>query len=155
MGFPNWRVSDYGMARRSVRTLDAVLYKGQTMPGKNRFPAVLQPIAFSCKDYGADALDDLSPTLRAMGHNSSHANAGGQAAVATELAVRRLMSVECERLQGFEDRHTLVPIQGKPAKDGPRYKLIGNSVATRCMAWIGRRILWNLAVQPAIEEFVG
>ncbi|HDR3115774.1 DNA cytosine methyltransferase [Pseudomonas aeruginosa] len=37
-------------------------------------------IAFSCKDYGADA-GDVSPTLRAMGHGESHANAGGQVAV--------------------------------------------------------------------------
>src|SRR5690606_35055503 len=38
-------------------------------------------LAFSCKDYGADA-GPLSPTLRAMGHGDSHANAGGQVAVA-------------------------------------------------------------------------
>jgi DNA (cytosine-5)-methyltransferase 1 len=38
-------------------------------------------IAFSCKDHGADA-GDLSPTLRSMGHDGSHANAGGQVAVA-------------------------------------------------------------------------
>lgn len=41
-------------------------------------PAV---VAFSCKDHGADA-GELSPTLRAMGHGASHANAGGQVAVA-------------------------------------------------------------------------
>lgn len=39
-------------------------------------------VAFSCKDYGADAVDDVSPTMRAMGHGDSHANAGGQLAVA-------------------------------------------------------------------------
>jgi len=39
-------------------------------------------IAFSCKDYGADASDDIAPTLRAMGHDGSHANAGGQLAIA-------------------------------------------------------------------------
>jgi DNA (cytosine-5)-methyltransferase 1 len=38
-------------------------------------------IAFSCKDHGADA-GTLSPTLRSMGHDGSHANAGGQVAVA-------------------------------------------------------------------------
>ena len=38
-------------------------------------------VAFSCKDYGADA-SALAPTLRAMGHGESHANAGGQVAVA-------------------------------------------------------------------------
>ena len=37
-------------------------------------------LAFSCKDYGADA-GELAPTLRAMGHGESHANAGGQVAV--------------------------------------------------------------------------
>ncbi|MFW3110307.1 DNA cytosine methyltransferase [Pseudomonas aeruginosa] len=42
------------------------------------------PIAFSCKDYGADA-GDVSPTLRAMGHGESHANAGGQVAIAYPL----------------------------------------------------------------------
>lgn len=39
-------------------------------------------IAFSAKDHGADATVDLSPTLRAMGHAESHANGGGQMAVA-------------------------------------------------------------------------
>jgi DNA (cytosine-5)-methyltransferase 1 len=43
---------------------------------KSKTPA----IAFSCKDHGADA-GELAPTLRAMGHGASHANAGGQVAV--------------------------------------------------------------------------
>ncbi|RXT61688.1 DNA cytosine methyltransferase [Pseudomonas syringae] len=38
-------------------------------------------LAFSCKDHGADA-GQLAPTLRAMNHQGSHANAGGQVAVA-------------------------------------------------------------------------
>lgn len=38
-------------------------------------------LAFSSKDHGADA-GDIAPTLRAMGHSGSHANAGGQLAVA-------------------------------------------------------------------------
>jgi DNA (cytosine-5)-methyltransferase 1 len=37
-------------------------------------------VAFSCKDHGADA-GELSPTLRSMGHDGSHANGGGQVAV--------------------------------------------------------------------------
>ena len=41
----------------------------------------LVPVAFSCKDYGADA-GEVAPTLRSMGHNKSHANAGGQVAIA-------------------------------------------------------------------------
>lgn len=41
----------------------------------------LVPIAFSSKDHGADA-GDMAPTLRAMGHSGSHANGGGQIAIA-------------------------------------------------------------------------
>ena len=45
----------------------------------------LLPIAFSAKDHGADATFDLSPTLRAGGHNKSHANAGVMPAVAFSI----------------------------------------------------------------------
>ncbi len=43
-----------------------------------------QVVAFSAKDYGGDAMDDCSPTLRAGGHSGSHANAGVMPAVAFE-----------------------------------------------------------------------
>ena len=42
----------------------------------------LVPICFSAKDHGADAMSDLSPTLRAGGHSQSHANAGVMPAIA-------------------------------------------------------------------------
>lgn len=42
----------------------------------------LVPICFSAKDHGADAMEDLSPTLRAGGHSESHANAGVMPAIA-------------------------------------------------------------------------
>jgi DNA (cytosine-5)-methyltransferase 1 len=42
-------------------------------------------VAFSCKDRGADA-GEVAPTLRGMGHSASHANGGGQIAVAFDLA---------------------------------------------------------------------
>lgn len=91
----------------------------------------------------AYATDGSHPTLRSMGHNDSHQNAGGHAAVATERTVRRLTPVECERLQGFPDNFTRVPYRGKPAEacpDGPRYKALGNSMAVNVMTWIGERI---------------
>lgn len=160
-------------------------------------------LAFSCKYYGADA-GELAPTLRAMGHGESHANAGGQVAVAViqnatrgkdqnglgispgdepmytldqasqhavcvtgeithtlakgqqpptivSSAVRRLTPRECERLQGFDDDHTLIPWRGKPAEecpDGPRYKAIGNSKAVYVIRWIGIRLKQQLERQP-------
>jgi DNA (cytosine-5)-methyltransferase 1 len=75
--------------------------------------------------------------------------AGGHGAPAAlvqpedRMAVRRLSPRECERLQGFNDDHTLIPWRNKPADqcpDGPRYKALGNSMAVPCMAWIGKRI---------------
>ena len=55
--------------------------------------------------------------------------------------VRRLMPVECERLQGFPDGWTDIPWRGKDhAPDGPRYKAIGNSMCVQVMRWIGDRI---------------
>lgn len=39
-------------------------------------------IAFSAKDHGADAQENLSPTMRAGGHADSHANAGVMPAIA-------------------------------------------------------------------------
>ncbi|HBO0827427.1 TPA: DNA cytosine methyltransferase [Pseudomonas aeruginosa] len=58
--------------------------------------------------------------------------------------VRRLMPVECERLQGMPDDYTLIPYRGKPAADAPRYKAIGNSMAVPCMAWLGQRLVQYL-----------
>ena len=55
------------------------------------------PVAFSCKDHGADA-GVTAPTLRAMGHSGSHANAGGQLAVAQPYTLA---------IRGREDAHRL------------------------------------------------
>lgn len=46
------------------------------------------PVAFSSKDYGGDATENMSPTLRACGHTDSHANAGAPPAVAYGVALR-------------------------------------------------------------------
>ncbi len=78
----------------------------------------------------------------ALGRNNGQENA---ALTTKPLAVRRLTPVECERLQGFPDGHTLVEYRKKPAADSNRYKAIGNSMAVPCMAWIGRRIAGELA----------
>jgi DNA (cytosine-5)-methyltransferase 1 len=61
-------------------------------------------------------------------------------AVSYGYTVRRLTPRECERLQGAPDDHTLVPIGRKMMADGPRYRMVGNSFAAPCIAWIGQRI---------------
>lgn len=104
------------------------------------------------------ANDEVSPTLRAAHSGgpvvcmaSDQANAEimeecrpcqtarqhkGTAIVASGYVVRRLMPVECERLQGFPDGWTDL---GGTA-DAPRYKACGNSMAVPVINYIGRRI---------------
>lgn len=71
--------------------------------------------------------------------------------LATAWAVRRLMPVECERLQGFPDGYTDIMPKGKPTPDGPRYKALGNSMAVNCMRWLGRRIEMIEEISKEIE----
>lgn len=99
------------------------------------------------------AVDDLSPPLKTT----------MQPAVMSS-EVRRLTPRECERLQGFPDDHTRIPVRHyarrtitplRPADrwepdpdggwwlmaaDAPRYKQCGNSMAVNVMRWIGQRI---------------
>ena len=63
-----------------------------------------------------------------------------QSYVHQQASVRRLTPTECLRLQGFPDNHLDVPWKGKPLADGPRYRMIGNSMAVPVMRWIGERI---------------
>ena len=98
-------------------------------------------IAFTTKDYGNDAMEEVAPTMRSMSFNKSHANGGGQLGVFHGWRVRRLTPLECERLQGFPDGYTDVPWRRKNwTPDGPRYKALGNSMAVNVMAWLGHRI---------------
>ncbi len=78
----------------------------------------------------------------------------GVGAIGWGMQARRLTPVECERLQGFPDDHTLISWRGKDAADcpdGPRYRAIGNSMAVPVMRWIGERIAaaMEVAEQPA------
>lgn len=98
----------------------------------------------------------------------------GYPAIVSGMAVRRLTPLECERLQGFPDFHTLIPMNKRNkliqdelaylrahlpdltdeeamrlAADGPRYKAIGNSMAVPVMRWIGERLLKGLSKTAA------
>lgn len=98
--------------------------------------------------------------------------------VATGMAVRRLTPRECERLQGFADDYTLIRLEEgvrkrveadffeylqaalpgisreeaeKLAKDGPRYRALGNAMAVPVMRWIGERIARVEELLPATK----
>lgn len=107
-----------------------------------------------------------------LGHTLGRNN-GGENALLTGLSVRRLTPRECERLQGFPDGHTRIPIRKykqrritalRPADawekingewwlmaaDGPRYKGISNSKAIPCVQWLGRRIAAQLQPETGL-----
>lgn len=97
------------------------------------------------KAGGIGYAEEQSPTLTSASSGTNLAPA-----VMHGVAVRRLTPIECERLQGFPDNHTLISWRGKDADecpDGPRYKAIGNSMAVPVMRWIGERIAAALPVE--------
>jgi DNA (cytosine-5)-methyltransferase 1 len=128
------------------------------------------PISFSAKDHGADAGDlaptlrsgnhtrshanggvmpavafaqNSRDELREMPYSGALSAEPGmkqQTYLRGESGVRRLTPRECERLQGFPDDYTLIRYRGKWAKDGPRYKAIGNSMAVPVIRWILTRL---------------
>lgn len=92
---------------------------------------------------GVGADGDPAFTLLANHPHMVASENGDKPAGVNPMLVRRLTPLECERLQGFPDEHTLIAWKGKSAEecpDGPRYKAIGNSMAVPVMRWIGRRL---------------
>lgn len=135
-------------------------------------------LCFSSKDHGADASVGVAPTMRAMGHADSHANAGGQLDVAYDLRGREggaqfegpHDTANIRAASGGSSRsyvadrwvvRRLTPdeceaLQGFPRgytagqADGPRYKQLGNSWAVNVARWIGERI--DAALRRQREE---
>jgi DNA (cytosine-5)-methyltransferase 1 len=137
------------------------LSAGGGKPGQG-YP-VVATVSFRGREHniGAAIGGDLISALRASSHdNANSLVSSGEFEIHLTLMpgsgcdgllsdlltwqVRRLMPLECERLQGIPDHYTLVPYRGKPAADGPRYKAIGNSMAVNCVSWIGRRLVREL-----------
>lgn len=93
-------------------------------------------VAFSAKDYGGDASNDLSPTLRAMTHSGSHANGGGQVAVAFAENSRAEI-----RLEGGAGSRTgaLTSGGGKPGQGVPCVAVAPHDLSYGIPGnWIGR-----------------
>lgn len=91
---------------------------------------------------------DAGEIINALTSQAGQTGKGDAApCVATGMRVRRLMPIECERLQGFPDHWTLAKAHnGRPViqADGPRYKQLGNSMAVPIIRWLGERIQTEL-----------
>lgn len=135
--------------------------------GKRQFVALgsssqqAQAVAFRACGQDGFTPSDISPPICSSDGGGSGVPTGQYA-----MKVRRLLPVECERLQAFPDGYTNIPVRkisGRRAAtikelrrakeiilidgewwllaaDGPRYKALGNSMCVKSMAWIGRRI---------------
>ncbi len=76
---------------------------------------------------------------------------------ASLVDIRKLTPREWERLQGFPDDYTRIPWRKKPAElcpDGPRYKALGNSIATPVLRWIGERIAMVDALVEGTDQHI-
>lgn len=63
--------------------------------------------------------------------------------------LRKLMPLECERLQGFPDHWTRYTSTGTRIADTPRYTALGNSLAVPCAERVFRGIVAVLSRQAA------
>lgn len=96
--------------------------------------AVAQPIYSFDTQFGSNAnvFENESPTLKAtqtapsISHNT--------------LKIRRLTPIECERLMGWPENHTLNRADGKQNADSQRYKQCGNGVAAPVAQWVATHI---------------
>ena len=95
-------------------------------------PITEQHLSFDTQ-FGSNAnvFEDLAPTLKASQQSPS---------VTSGTIVRRLTPIECERLMGWPDNHTLHRADGKTNSNSTRYKMCGNGVATPVAQWIAEQL---------------
>jgi site-specific DNA-cytosine methylase len=103
------------------RSAAAVLFERHSLEGH---PAPVCGRVFNAFDTGIRSLD------RASKDNVLWTSEGPRFATPLEV----------ERAFGFPDDFTLVPYRKGMMADGPRYKMLGNSMAVPVVRWIGERI---------------
>lgn len=127
---------------------------------------VIQPVSHTLRAAGADASEDgtgrgtplivatvkgggIAPTLRVGGRDQGagalHKSGGAAIVDISNLGVRMLTPVECERIMGWPEGQTQFGIDEKgrqyELKDSPRYQLCGNGEAKDWGEWIARRLV--------------
>ena len=96
--------------------------------GGNNVPMVFNP---KMRDYKPK---NVSPSLTSTDYKEPKV-------MITDNKLRRLTPIECERLQGFPDNWTLVPLpNGKIMSDTQRYKMMGNAVTVNVIKVIGEKL---------------
>jgi len=131
-GAPDERVIGFAQNQRDeVRLLDKAGSLAAE-PGMKQQTYVFQT---RVARNGRGAPDAIAPTLTSC-EGGTHADTKPHV-FGAGLGVRRLMPVECLRLQAFpDDWLDLEP----PLSDSAKYRLIGNAITVSVAEWIGRRI---------------
>jgi DNA (cytosine-5)-methyltransferase 1 len=84
---------------------------------------------------------EVAATLRSGGDGGVPSSRGEHLVTEPTMAVRRLTPLECERLMGWPDNHTLTKADGTTQADTHRYKQCGNGVASPVAQWIAKHLL--------------
>lgn len=87
-----------------------------------------------------ESYDEFNDSLGGEIHHSIRAGTKQSTGVVMGMHVRRLTPIECERLMGWPDNHTLYRADGKTNSDTTRYKMCGNGVASPVAQWIAEQI---------------
>jgi len=134
-----WLVGRLGSWERAAAVLfDFASMRGDPAPlRESRQDAGRAP--HDCIDLGGEMISKALVSKKGSGY---YFDGTAETLLVSQVdnAVRRLTPRECERLQGFPDDYTLVQYRGKPAKDGPRYRALGNAFPVPVVRWIGERI---------------
>jgi len=91
-------------------------------------------------DRHAVAYDEYNNNLGGDVHHSLRAGTRQSTGVITNMTVRRLTPLECERLMGWPDDWTRWRADGKEQADSHRYKQCGNGVASPVAKWIANHL---------------
>ena len=105
--------------------------------GGNNLSLVAQPKpASSRRVYARPRSDAFRESDTAGTQSARQSKDATDVVLEPPFLIRRLVPIECERLQGYPDGWTDVP----GASDSARYRALGNSVAIPCVEYIMRRI---------------
>jgi len=167
-GFANWieqvgtlRARDYkGDANIVVETIYTKSKRAQTSQDDETWVEGEISPTLNCFDNVGEGHSTILNVEQAIGFNWANGGGYGNAhdglgitpngtgplttsqvpAVATANQVRRITPLECERLQGWPDNHTLLDANGKTQSDTTRYKQIGNGISAPVAQWIAEQI---------------
>jgi site-specific DNA-cytosine methylase len=121
-----------------IGSLNATDYKWPQNQQLDENKFIVEPTLTFDTQFGSNAnvTEDVSPTLKSSQQSPSVAYG-----VNPMMVVRRLTPLECERLMGWPDNHTLTKDDGTEQADTHRYKQCGNGVASPVAQWIAKHIL--------------